>query len=68
MVVSKINTKRDFEQMLASIDGQEIEWVWSFIYLSSYNTDDGWCKLEIRKRIGIAKSQLFKLRNMLTNP
>ena len=41
MVVSKCNTKKDFEQMSLSIDGQEIEQVQSFIYLGSCITDNG---------------------------
>ena len=54
--------------MSVSTDGKEVEQVRFFIYLGSSITDDGWCELEIKKKIGIAKSQFLKLRNMFTYP
>ena len=50
-----------------NIEGAPIKQVASFRYLGSLVTEDGRCDSEIRTRIGMAKSNFGKMRNILTD-
>ena len=45
-----------------TVNGQQLEQVQKFKYLSQWITDDGRCDLEVRIRIEIARSAFVRLR------
>ena len=48
------------------VDGVTLEQVESYQYLGQLITEDGRCEKEIRRRIGIAKTNFLKMKNVLT--
>jgi hypothetical protein len=52
--------------VIINLEGQKIEQVNKFKYLGSWITDDGRCEVEIRSRIGMAKTAFNKRKELLT--
>ena len=46
------------------VDGNPIDLVESFTYLGSIQTSDGYCGLDIARRIGLASSAMSSLNNI----
>jgi hypothetical protein len=49
------------------INGRILEQVKSYVYLGHTITEDGKCDMEIRKRIGMAKSTFINMKSILTS-
>jgi len=50
-----------------TVDGEIVEGVEEFVYLSSKQTSDGYCRLEIMRRIGLASAVMSSLRKVWNN-
>jgi hypothetical protein len=64
MVFSKEKEKPPLQ---LNLNGNNIENVQQYIYLGQQMTDDGRCEVEIRRRIGIARSTFLTLKKLLTS-
>ena len=57
---------KDGSKIDIKVDGVTLEQVESYQYLGQLITEDGRCETEIRRRIGIAKTNFLKMKNVLT--
>ena len=57
---------KDGSKIDIKVDGVTLEQVDSYQYLGQLITEDGRCEKEIRRRIGIAKTNFLKMKNVLT--
>ena len=57
---------KDGSKVDIKVDGVTLEQVESYQYLGQLITEDGRCEKEIRRRIGIAKTNFLKMKNVLT--
>ena len=56
----------DGSRVEIKVDGVTLEQVESYQYLGQLMTEDGRCEVEIKRRIGIAKTNFLKMKNVLT--
>ena len=56
----------DGSKIEIKVDGETLEQVDSYQYLGQLITEDGRCEKDIRRRIGIAKTNFLKMKNVLT--
>ena len=56
----------DGSKLNIKVDGATLEQVESYQDLGQLITEDGRCEVEIKRRIGIAKTNFFKMKNVLT--
>ena len=56
----------DGSKVNINVDGVTLEQVEQYQYLGQLITEDGKCEVEIRRRIGIAKTNFLKMKNVLT--
>ena len=57
---------KDGSRVDIKVDGVSLEQVESYQYLGQLMTEDGRCEVEIKRRIGIAKTNFLKMKNVLT--
>ena len=62
-----VTKRRERLPVNVALAGETINQVATFRYLGSVVSEDGRCEAEIRTRIGMAKGNFGKIRNVLTN-
>ena len=71
MLVSRYHEKDRWNgvdrHVCIKVNGQILEQVKKFKYLGQWNTEDGWCELEVKARIEMARSSFVKLRDVVTS-
>ena len=65
--VMGVTKRRERLPVSITLAGETMKQVATFRYLGSVVSEDGRCEAEIRARIGMAKANFGKMRNILTN-